>query len=77
MVYNTQNHRVSGLCLSFGILRTREHNVSRVPRGQRDGFLRPDSRLSRPKPLSCLPSNSSILLTSGPHSGLSTSQKVW
>jgi hypothetical protein len=27
-MYNTQNHWVSGLCPSFGILKTREHNFS-------------------------------------------------
>jgi hypothetical protein len=28
MVYNTQNHWVSGLCASSGILNIRKHNVS-------------------------------------------------
>jgi hypothetical protein len=28
MVYNIQNYWVFGLCLSFGILETRKHNVS-------------------------------------------------
>jgi hypothetical protein len=28
MVYNTQNYYDFGLCPSFGILETREHNVS-------------------------------------------------
>jgi hypothetical protein len=41
-----------------------------VPRGQRDGSLRPYSRLSRPNPLLFLPSSSSVVLTtlSGPRS---------
>jgi hypothetical protein len=32
----------------------------RVPRGQRDGSLRPYSHISRPEPLFCLPSSSSV-----------------
>jgi hypothetical protein len=41
----------------------------RVPRGQRDGSLRPYSRLSRPEPLLFLSSSSSVVPTrlSGPH----------
>jgi hypothetical protein len=44
-------------------------------RGQRDGSLRPYSRLSRPEPLLFLPSNSSVVLTrlSGPRSRPTTS----
>jgi hypothetical protein len=34
-----------------------------VPRGQRDGSLRPYSRISRLEPLLFLPSSSSIVLT--------------
>jgi hypothetical protein len=34
-----------------------------VPRGQRDGSLRPYCRLARPGPLLFLPSSSSIVLT--------------
>jgi hypothetical protein len=51
----------------------------RVPRGQRDGSLRPYSRISRPEPLLFLPSSSSIVLTrlSGPRSRPTTSQKIW
>jgi hypothetical protein len=43
---------------------------SRVPRGQRDGSLRPYSRISRPEPLLFVPSSSSVVLTrlSGPRS---------
>jgi hypothetical protein len=39
-----------------------------VPRGQRDGSLRPYSRFSRPEPLLFLSSSSSVVLTrlSGP-----------
>jgi hypothetical protein len=50
-----------------------------VPRGQRDGSLRPYSRISRPEPLLLLPSSSSIVLTtlSGPRSRITTSQKIW
>jgi hypothetical protein len=52
---------------------------SRVLRGQRDGFLLPYSRLSRPEPLLFLPSSSSIVLKrlSGPRSRPTTSQKIW
>jgi hypothetical protein len=41
-----------------------------VPRGQRDGFLRPFSGLSRPEPLLFLSSSSSVVLrrVSGPRS---------
>jgi hypothetical protein len=51
----------------------------RVPGGQRDRFLRPYSRLSRPEPLLFLPSSSSVVLTklSGPRSRPTTSQKIW
>jgi hypothetical protein len=47
-----------------------------VPRGQRDGSLRPYSLLSRP--VLVLSSSSSIVLTrlSGPHSRSTTSQKI-
>jgi hypothetical protein len=50
----------------------------RVSRGQRDGFLRPYSRFSRPKPLLFISSSSSIVLTrlSGPRSR-PTTQKIW
>jgi hypothetical protein len=49
-----------------------------VPHGQRDGSLRPYSRISRPKPLLFLPS-SSVVLTRlrGPRSRPTTSQKMW
>jgi hypothetical protein len=51
----------------------------KVPRAQREGFLRPYARLSRPEPLLFLPSSSSVVLTrlSGPRSRPSTSQKIW
>jgi hypothetical protein len=51
---------------------------SKVPRGQRDGYLRPYSRISRPEPLPFLPSCSSIILTrlSGPRYRPTTSQKM-
>jgi hypothetical protein len=51
--------------------------ANEVPRGQRDGSLRPYSRLSRPEPLLFLSSSSSAVLTrlSGPHSRPTTSQK--
>jgi hypothetical protein len=51
----------------------------RVPRDQRDGYLRPYSRISRPKSLLFLPSSSSIVLKrqSGPPSRLITSEKIW
>jgi hypothetical protein len=50
-----------------------------VPCGQRNGSLRPYSRLSGPEPLLFLPSSSSIVLTrlSGPCSRLTTAQKIW
>jgi hypothetical protein len=50
-----------------------------VPRGQRDGSLRPYSRVSRPEPLLFLPSSSSVLLTrlSGPRSRPTTSQEIF
>jgi hypothetical protein len=50
-----------------------------VSRGQRDGFPRPYSRISRPKPLLFLLSSSSVVITrlSGPRSRPSTSQKIW
>jgi hypothetical protein len=50
-----------------------------VPRCQRDGFLRPYLRLSRPKSILFLSSCSSIVLTrlSGPRSRPTTSQKIW
>jgi hypothetical protein len=50
-----------------------------VPRGQRDGPLRPYSRFSRPEPLLFLPSSSSAVLTrlGGPRSRPTTSQKIW
>jgi hypothetical protein len=35
----------------------------KVSRGQRNGYLRPYSRLSRPEPLIFLPNSSSIVLT--------------
>jgi hypothetical protein len=50
-----------------------------MSRGQRDGFLRPYSRLSRPEQLLFLSSSSSIELKrlSGPRSGPTTSQEIW
>jgi hypothetical protein len=50
-----------------------------VPRGQCDASLRPYFRLSRPEPLLCLSSSSSIVLKrlSGPLSRPTTSQKIW
>jgi hypothetical protein len=50
----------------------------RVPRRQRDGSLRPYSRLSRPEPLMFLQSCSSVVLTSlsEPCSRATTSQKI-
>jgi hypothetical protein len=52
---------------------------SRMPRGQRDGSLRPYSRFYRPEPQPFLSSSSSIVLTrlSGPRSRPTTSQKIW
>jgi hypothetical protein len=49
----------------------------RLPRGQRDGSLRPYSRFSRPEPLLFLSSSPSIVLTrlSGPRSRPNTPQK--
>jgi hypothetical protein len=46
--------------------------------GQRDGSLRPYSRLSRPEPLLFLPNSSSFVLTRliGPRSRPTTSQKI-
>jgi hypothetical protein len=51
----------------------------RVPRGQRDGSLRPYYRLSRPEPLHFLSSSSSVVLTrlSGPCPRPTTSRKIW
>jgi hypothetical protein len=51
----------------------------RVQRCQRDGSLRPYSRLSRQEPLLFLQSGSSVVLTrlSGLRSGSTTSQKIW
>jgi hypothetical protein len=48
-----------------------------VSRGQRNGFPRPYSRISRPEPLPFLQSSSSIILTrlSGPRSRPTTFQK--
>jgi hypothetical protein len=50
-----------------------------VPRGQRDGSLRPYFSIYRPKSLLFLPSNSSNALTrlSGPRYRPTTSQKIW
>jgi hypothetical protein len=50
-----------------------------VPRGQRDGSLRPYSRSSRPEPLIFLPSSSSVVLTrlNGPRSRPTICQKMW
>jgi hypothetical protein len=52
---------------------------SGVPRGQRDGCLRPYSRFFRPEPLLFLSSTSSVVLMrlSGPRSRPTTSQKIW
>jgi hypothetical protein len=51
----------------------------KVPRGQRDGSLRPYSLLSRPEPLLFLSGSSSVVLTrlSGPRSKPNTYQKMW
>jgi hypothetical protein len=51
----------------------------RVPRGQRDGSLRPHFRLSRPEPLLFLASSSLIVLSrlSGLSSRPTTSRKIW
>jgi hypothetical protein len=51
----------------------------RVSRGQRDGSIRPYSRISWPEPLLFLPSSSSIVLTrlSGLSCRPTTSQKIW
>jgi hypothetical protein len=51
----------------------------RVPRGQRNGYPRPFSRISRPETLLFLPSSSSVVLTrlSEPRSRLTTPQKIW
>jgi hypothetical protein len=51
----------------------------RVPRGERNGSLRPYSRFSRSEPLIFLPSNSSIILTrlNGPRCRPTTCQKIW
>jgi hypothetical protein len=53
--------------------------ADRVSLGQRDGFLWPYFRLSRPDPLTFLPSSFSIVLMrlSGPRSRPTTSQKIW
>jgi hypothetical protein len=50
----------------------------RVSRGQRDGSLRPYSRLSRPEPLLFLPSSSPIVLTrlSGPRKLITDINKI-
>jgi hypothetical protein len=50
----------------------------KVPRGQRDGSIRPYSWYSRPEPLLFLSSSSSIALTrlSGPRSRPTNSQKI-
>jgi hypothetical protein len=50
----------------------------KVPRGQRNGSLRPYSRISRPNPLRFLPSSSLILFIrlSGPRSRPTTSQII-
>jgi hypothetical protein len=50
-----------------------------VPRGQRDGSLRPYSRFSRPEPLHFLSSSSSFVLTRlrGPRSRSTASVKIW
>jgi hypothetical protein len=50
-----------------------------VPRGQRDGTLRPYSQISIPEPLLFLPSSPSVVLTrlSGPLSRPTASQKIW
>jgi hypothetical protein len=52
---------------------------SRVSQGQRDGSLRPYSRLSTPERLLFLSGGSSIVLTrlSGPRYRSTTSQKIW
>jgi hypothetical protein len=50
----------------------------RMPRDQRDGSLRPYSRLSRPEPLPFLSSSSSVVLArlSGLRSRPTTPQKI-
>jgi hypothetical protein len=51
----------------------------RVSRGQHNGSLWPNSRISRPQPLLFLPSSSSFVLTrlSEPRSRSTASQNVW
>jgi hypothetical protein len=51
----------------------------RVPSGQRDGYLQPFSRLSRPEPTLFRSRSSSVVLTrlSGPRSRPTMSQKIW
>jgi hypothetical protein len=51
----------------------------RVPRGRRDGSVRPYSRFYRSEQLLFLPSSSSVAFTrlSGPRSRSITSQKIW
>jgi hypothetical protein len=51
----------------------------RLPRCQRDGSLRPYSRISRLEPLLFISSGSSIVHTrrSGPRSRPTTSQRIW
>jgi hypothetical protein len=53
--------------------------ADRVPRGQRDGSLRPYSRFLRPKPLLSPPNSYSVVLTtlSGRRSRPTVSQKIW
>jgi hypothetical protein len=50
-----------------------------VSSSERDGSLRPYSRISRPEPLIFLPTSSSVVLTrlSGPRSRPTTSQEIW
>jgi hypothetical protein len=52
---------------------------NRVPRDQRNGSLRPNSRISRPEPLQFLPSSSSVVLTrlNGTRSRPTTSDTIW
>jgi hypothetical protein len=61
-------YRPSSLSLSAKLVLTFPDRG--VPRDQRDGSLRPYSRLSRPQPLRFLPSSSSIVVTrlTGPRS---------
>jgi hypothetical protein len=64
-------------CLSTKLVLT--FLLIEVPRGQRDGCLRPYSRLSRPEQILFVLSSSSVVLTrlSGPRCRPTTFQKIW